>query len=277
MRNRFSTSMILGLAVAVVGALWLAVSPLAGQGQAGIAGGFAAGVERIAGRPNMTGLWQSLNTANWNLQDHSAMAGPFYQLGAAGAVPPGQGVVQGNDIPYLPAAATKKQENYLNRLTLDPEINCYMPGIPRAMYMPHPFQIVQSDQYILMAYSFASSNRIVHMNSTEEPPVDSWMGWSNGRWDGDALVIDVTGLNGQAWFDRAGNFGTENLHIVERLTMAGANHIDYQATIEDPTVYSRPWTIRFPLYRRVEPGAQLLDFKCVEFSEEKLYGHLRKR
>lgn len=277
MRNRFNSSMILGLAVAVVAAVALAVSPLSGQGQGGGLGGFAGGVERIAGRPNMTGLWQALNQANDNLQDHSAMAGQFYQLGAAGAVPPGQGIVDGNDIPYLPAAAAKKRENYLNRLTLDPEINCYMPGIPRAMYMPHPFQIVQSDQYILMAYSFASSNRIIHMNSTDEAPVDSWMGWSNGSWDGDTLVIDVRGLNGQAWFDRAGNFGSENLHIVERLTMVGPNHINYQATIEDPTVYARPWTISFPLYRRVEAGAQLLDFKCVEFSEEKLYGHLRKR
>jgi len=271
MRNRLNTSMSVILAVAVIGALSLAVRPLAGQG------GFAGGVDRIAGKPNMTGLWQSLNTANWNLQDHSAAPGPFYQLGAAGATPPGQGIVDGNEIPYLPAAAAKKRENEVNRLTLDPEINCYMPGIPRAMYMPHPFQIVQSDQYILMAYSFASSNRIIHMDSTEEAPVDSWMGWSNGRWDGDTLVIDVRGLNGMAWFDRAGNFGSENLHIVERLTMNGADHINYEATIEDPTVYSRPWRISFPLYRRIEPGAQLLDFKCVEFSEEKLYGHLRKR
>jgi hypothetical protein len=261
--------MILAVTVGVIGALSLAVSPSAGQG--------AGGVQRIAGKPNMTGLWQALNNANWNLQDHGAAPGSFYQLGAVGAVPPGQGIVDGNEIPYLPAAAVKKRENQINWLTLDPEVKCYMPGIPRAMYMPHPFQIVQSDKYILMAYSFASSNRIVHMDSTEEAPVDSWMGWSNGRWDGDTLVIDVRGLNGQAWFDRAGNFGSENLHIVERISMRDQDHLSYEATIEDPTVFSRPWKISFPLYRRLEQNVQLLDFKCVEFSEEVLYGHLRKR
>ena len=271
MRNRFSRSMILAIAVGVIGAFALAVSPIAGQG------GQAGGVARIAGKPNMTGLWQALTGANWNIQDHGAAPGPFYQLGAIGAIPPSQGIVDGNEIPYLPAAAAKKRENQLNWLTLDPEAKCYMPGIPRAMYMPHPFQIVHSDKYILMAYSYASSNRIVHMDSTEEAPVDSWMGWSNGRWDGDTLVIDVRGLNGQAWFDRAGNFGSENLHIVERLTMNGVNHINYEATIEDPTVYTRPWKISFQLYRRLERNVQLLDFKCVEFSEELLYGHLRKR
>ena len=120
---------------------------------------------------------------------------------------------------------------------MDPEIKCYMPGIPRAMYMPHPFQIVQSDKYILMAYAFASSNRIIHMDNHQEAPVDSWMGWSNGKWEGDTLVIEVKGLNGQAWFDRAGNYGSENLRIVERLSANGPNHINYEATIEDKTVY----------------------------------------
>jgi hypothetical protein len=271
MRNRFRISMIGVALVAVIGVLSLAVSPTAGQAPA------AGAVQRIAGKPNMTGLWQALNDGNWDLQDHSAAPGPFYQLGAAGAMPPGQGIVEGNEIPYLPAALAKKRENQLNRMTMDPEIKCYMPGIPRAMYMPYPFQIVQSDKYILMAYAFASSNRIIHMDNHQEAPVDSWMGWSNGKWEGDTLVIEVKGLNGQAWFDRAGNYGSENLRIVERLSSSGPNHINYEATIEDKTVYSKPWKVSFPLYRRLERNVQLLDFKCVEFSEEMLYGHLRKR
>ena len=271
MRNRFGYSMIVVAAIAVIGVLSLVEMPTSGQAPV------VGEVTRIGEKPNFTGLWQALNRGNDNLEDHSMAHGPFYQLGAAGATPAGQGIVDGGTIPYLPAALEKRNENRLNRMTLDPEIKCYMPGVPRAMYMPHSFQIVQSDRYILMAYEFASSNRIIHMDNHQEAPVDSWMGWSNGSWDGDTLVIDVRGMNGQAWFDRAGNFGSENLHIVERLDQAGPNHINYSATIEDPTVFSRAWTINFPIYRRLEENAQLLDFKCVEFSEEMLYGHLRKQ
>jgi len=218
-----------------------------------------------------------MNSANWDLQDHAASAGPFYQMGAIGAVPPGQTVVDGGDIPYLPAAAAKKRENYINRLTEDPEIKCYLPGIPRATYVPYPFQIVQSPSNILMAYEYASANRVINMGKPTEAPVDSWMGWSNGSWQGDTLVVDVKSLNGKAWLDRAGDYTTDNVHVVERFTMTDADHINYEATIEDNKVFSRPWKISMPLYRRVEKNAQLLEFKCVEFSEELLYGHLRKR
>ena len=251
----------------------------AGQAPAARGAAQAGRIPRNAwdGKPNMNGIWQAMSHANWDLQDHGAAPGPFYQLGAIGAVPPGQGVVDGGEIPYLPAAATKKRENYVNRLTEDPEVKCYLPGIPRATYMPFPFQIVQSTKNILMAYEYASANRVINMEKPTEAPVDSWMGWSNGRWEGDALVVDVKGLNGRAWLDRAGDYTTDNVHVVERFTMTDADHINYEATIEDNKVFSRPWKVSLPLYRRVEKNVQLLEFKCVEFAEELLYGHLRKR
>ena len=151
-----------------------------------------------------------------------------------------------------------------------------MPGIPRATYMPFPFQIVQGQKDILFVYEFASSNRIVHMTTHTEAPVDSWMGWSNGRWDGDALVIDVSGFNDMTWFDRAGNYHSDALKVTERYTPAGEN-LQYEATMEDSNTFTRPWKISLPLYRHIEKNAQLLEFKCVEFSEELLYGDLKKK
>jgi hypothetical protein len=237
----------------------------------------AARPARIAGRPNLNGIWQAIGTAHWNLEDHSASATPFWQLGALYAVPAGQSVIEGGSIPYLPAALKQREENMKGWPKSDPEAKCYMPGIPRATYMPYPFQIVQGQRDILFVYEYASSNRIVHMSNHTEAPVDSWMGWSNGKWDGDTLVIEVNGFNDQTWFDRAGNHHTEALKVTERYTLNGDNHLNYEARIEDPKTFSRPWTIRMPLYRRLEPNVQLLEYKCVEFSEELLYGDLKKK
>jgi hypothetical protein len=247
----------------------------AGQGR----GAAAARPARIAGRPNMNGMWQAINTANWNLEDHSASATAFWQLGAISAIPAGQTVIVDNNgqIPYNPAGLKKRAENQAGWPKSDPEAKCYMPGLPRATYMPFPFQIVQGQKDILFVYEYASSNRIVHMSNHTEAPVDSWMGWSNGKWDGDTLVIEANGFNDQSWFDRAGNHHTEALKVTERYTMQGDNHLMYEARIEDPKTFTRPWTIRMPLYRRIEPNAQLLEFKCVEFSEELLYGDLKKK
>ena len=228
------------------------------------------------GKPNLTGLWQALGTAYWDIRDHSAQPGPFFQLGATGAIPAGQGIVEG-DIPYTPAAAAKQKENLQNRMKLDPEIKCYMPGIPRANYMAFPFQITQSQRDIAFAYEYATSNRVVNMGKFREGAVDTWMGTSNGHWEGDALVVDVSGLNGNSWFDRSGNFQTENTHVVERFTLGDADHINYEATIEDKTIYTRPWKISTVLYRRKEKNAQLNEFKCVEFVEELIYGDLKKK
>jgi hypothetical protein len=229
------------------------------------------------GKPDLNGVWQALNSAHWSLEDHAASQGPATVLGAANSVAPGVGVVEGGTIPYLPAAKQQRDANFTNRLTADPEVKCFFPGVPRATYLPHPFHIVQTDGEILIAYQFAGATRTIFMQDHTEAPVDSWMGWSNGRWDGDTLVVDVTGQNGQTWLDRAGNFASAGVHVVERYTPQGPNHIWYEATIEDPTVYSRPWKIAMPLYRRVEPNARLLEYKCVEFAEGVMYDHLRKR
>jgi hypothetical protein len=229
------------------------------------------------GHPDLNGIWQAIGTAHWDLQDHPARAG-HPALGAIGAMPPGQGVVVGGVIPYQKSALAQRQKNFENRMTEDPEAKCFMPGVPRATYMPYPFQIVQGDQKIMMVYGFAEASRTIHMDKAnpELAPIDSWMGRSHGRWEKDTLVVDAAGFNGEAWFDRAGNFASASLHVVERYTPMGRNAIMYEATIEDPKVFTRPWVIRMPLYRRLEENARVLEFKCVEFSEDLLYGHLRK-
>jgi hypothetical protein len=228
-----------------------------------------------AGRPDLAGIWQALNEANWNLEPHVAAQGAVDTLGAAGAVSPGIGVVDGGTIPYLPAALPQREKNRANRRTEDPEARCFMPGVPRATYLPHPFQIVQSDTDIMIVYQFAGAVRSIAMKKRGDAPVDSWMGWSNGHWEGDTLVVEVTGLNA-TWLDRSGNFATETRRVTERYTPMDADHIRYEATIEDPAVFSKPWTVRMPLYRRLESGARLMDFRCVEFAEELMYGELRK-
>jgi hypothetical protein len=245
--------------------------PVSSQTQTG-------GAPRTAdGKPNLTGIWQVMNTANWDIQAHEARQGPVISLGAAFSVPPGPGVVDGNEIPYQPWAAAKKKENGDNWMARDPEVKCFMPGIPRATYMPYPFQIVQSSNTILMAYEFTSASRIIRMNSKEPSPVPSWMGWSVGRWEGDTLVVDVTDQVEDTWFDRAGNFHSDALHVVERFTPVNANTINYEVTIEDPKVFTRPWKMTMYLYRHLEKNAQLMEYKCVEFAEELMYGHLRKK
>jgi hypothetical protein len=242
------------------------------------AGTAAAQVPRTAdGKPDLSGIWQAVGTAHWDLQDHAPQPSLLYELGAVGAVPGGRGVVEGNEIPYQPWAAEKKQQNFANRLTEDPEVKCYMPGIPRATYLPFPFQIVQTQRDIFMAYEFANADRKINMGEPTEFPYGMWMGWSNGRWEGDTLVVDVTGLNGLSWLDRAGNFTSENAHVVERYTPLGPNHLRYEVTIEDPTVFTRPWRISMPLYRRVDDNAALVEFRCVEFTEKLLYGELEKK
>jgi len=227
------------------------------------------------GKPNFNGIWQSNNEANWNIEAHSADTWRVSVLGAVDATPPGAGIVVDGPIPYLPAAAAKRKENFDNRLKNDPEIKCYLPGVPRAMYQNMPFQIIQGPEFIAIAFQFAGALRTIYMKPTPGP-ADSWMGWSNGKWEGETLVIDTKDFNGLAWFDRVGNFASDKLHVIERITAIDKDHLNYEATIEDPATFSRPWKISFPLYRRIEPNARLLEFKCVEYSEEVIYGHLRK-
>ena len=230
------------------------------------------------GNPNLNGIWQAVGTAHWNLEGHAAEAGPVVNMGALGAIPAGLGVVEGGEIPYQPWALERRLQNKADWLKLDPVVKCYMPGVPRATYMPFPFQVVQTPDHILFAYEFASASRVVYMDRPDfEHPGDAWMGHSRGRWEGETLVIDVTNHVPDTWFDSAGNFHSAALRVEERYTRKGPDHLLYEATIEDPEVYTRPWKISLPLYRRIDANMQLLEFKCVEFVEEMMYGHLRKK
>jgi hypothetical protein len=229
------------------------------------------------GKPDLNGVWQAMNTANWDLQGHEAQAGIVVALGAEGAEPGGQSVVEGGVIPYLPAAAAQKKKNHENRLTEDPEIKCYLPGVPRATYMPYPFQIFQNANAMGMAYEYAGAYRNIFLKNPGPAPIDSWMGQSVGHWEGDTLVVDVTGQDERTWFDRIGDFHSDALHVVERYTLIDRNVMNYEAAIEDTKVFSRPWKINMPLYRHLEKNARLVEFKCVEFVEELLYGPYRKK
>jgi hypothetical protein len=274
-----------GLALGVGAALVMLVCmgmPIAGQDQKGYKAPRLPGTQL----PDLNGVYQAFTTANWDLLTHAAEAGPVPSLAAWFAMPAGLGIVEGNEIPYQPWALKKKQENFAQRLKADRddsavgdnELKCFMPGVPRATYMPYPFQILQgSSKYIMVAYEFANASRVIHMEDLKPSDVDSWMGESRGRWDGDTLVVDVKSFNDLSWFDRAGNFHSEDLHVVERYTATSPYHLMYEATIEDPKVFTRPWKIRFPVYRRIEPGARLLEFKCVEFADELLYGRWRAK
>jgi hypothetical protein len=192
-------------------------------------------------------------------------------------VPASLGVVKGDgQIPYTPEAATKRQDNADHWIDRDPELKCYVPGTPRAMYLPYPFQIVQSTNTIHVDFAFANAARTIHFDAVDEPPANTAMGFSRARWDGDTLVVDTTGLQG-SWLDRAGNFYSESAHVIERFTPITSDAMQYEVTIEDPAVFTRPWTMSMPLYRRLEPHAQLLEYPCVEFVEEFLYGDARKQ
>jgi hypothetical protein len=291
MRSRFTGWMIGGLlvAVAAAGAIVL-VSGTRTAGQT------PRSARTADGKPDLSGIWQANNEAYWDLQAHDARPGmvtqpgvypyeyarvaaaPVLALGAAAGVPGSLGVVQGDgQIPYKPEAATVRQENGEHWIDRDPELKCYLPGIPRAMYMPYPFQIVQGTNKIQMAYTFTNASRVIHLDKAEGPPDDTYMGHSAGRWDGDALVVDVTNFNGKNWFDRAGNFHSDALHLVERFTLMTPDVIRYEVTIEDPKVFARPWRIAMPIYRRMEPNMQLIEYRCIEFVEEFLYGNLRKQ
>lgn len=228
------------------------------------------------GRPDLSGIWQALNTANWNLEDHSAEAVPVAApIGALYAIPPGQSVVRGGTIPYRPEALEQRNQNRAKGPAAAPEAKCYMLGVPRVTYHNMPFQIFQADEGdLLMVYPFAAAHRVIHMTDRSELPVDSWMGKSDGDWDGATLVVTTRWQNGQSWLDRAGNFASSQLTVTERFTLQGRDHIRYEATLDDPQTYTRPWTIEMPLYRVIDPQAQLLEHKCVTFADGVLYEDL---
>ena len=215
-----------------------------------------AQAEAAPEHPDLSGIWQAVNAASWNLEAHNAEDG----------VPAGLSVVVGGTIPYRDDALAQRRQNYENRMADDPVRQCFLPGVPRIMYMPFPFQIIQTPDHLVMTFEFAHAVRIIYTDGSPHPlPNDFWMGDSRGHWEGDTLVIDNTYFNDQTWFDASGNYHSNQLHVVERLTPAGENHILYEATIEDAEVFTRPWTIRMPLYRRMEENLQILDYDCVDF------------
>ena len=224
---------------------------------------------RVLGtQPDLQGIWQVMNTAAWNIQDHGAERYPG--LPARFSVPAGPGVVDGNELPYQPSALAKKQENFRDRATADPEARCYLPGVPRITYMPHPFQIFQFPDRVLILYEYLHATREIPIDGSRHPeiPVEFWMGDSRGRFERDSLVVDVTLFTTETWFDRAGNFHSDALHVVERYTRTSPDLMQYQATIEDPKVFTRPWTMTMPLYRRTDPRAQILEFVCYALARE---------
>ena len=291
MRIGFNGSIVsVAVAAALVGAL-ITASVTQSPGQPANGGR----PPRIDGHPNFSGIWQANNEAYWDIQAHEARPGaitqpgvypyeytrvpaaPVVALGAAGGVPASLGVVDGDgQIPYTPEALAIKRENAEHWIDRDPELKCYLPGVPRAMYMPYPFEITQSTNKVHVAYAFAATARTIHLDEIDPPPAETWMGHSVGRWEGDTLVVTVTDFNDKTWFDRAGNFHSEALRLIERFTPMTSDVIRYEVTVEDPKVFTRPWKMSMPLYRRMEPNMQLLEYRCAEFVEEFMYGHVRR-
>jgi hypothetical protein len=243
------------------------------------------------GKPDFNGVWQAIGSAHYDIERHMARhammlrdgprgplpAVPVLALGAVGAVPGGMGIVEGGRIPYKAEAAKLREENRAKWIERDPEIKCYLPGVPRATYMPFPLQIVQNSKQFFIAYEYAGAVRDILFADPGPPETDSWMGQSVGKWEGDSLVVTVVGFNDQTWFDRSGTHHSAQLRVVERYTYQTPNHVHYEATITDPEVFTGPWKISLPLYRRMEKDARLMDFKCVEFVEELMYGEFRRK
>jgi hypothetical protein len=230
----------------------------------------------IGGHPNLNGIWQALNGAYWNLEAHSAQSlDDFWGLGAIAAIPAGKSVIKGDGtIPYLPAALKQRDQNRATWPASDPEARCFMLGVPRVTYHNMPFQIFQGTGDLLMVYPFDATNRVINMTDHSEPPVDTWMGKSDGTWEGNVLVVTTTGQNEKSQFDRAGNFHSNQLKVTERFTLLDSTHIRYEATLEDPKTFSKPWTIEMPLYRLIDDNAQVLEHKCVPFADKLLYSDL---
>jgi hypothetical protein len=247
-------------------------------------------IPRVGGHPNFSGVWSVMNSANWDVEPHAARAGlelragpvvpvpakAIVALGAVGSVPAGMGVVEGGTIPYSPEALATRQENRAHYLERDPEIKCDLPGVPRANYMSLPFQVLQSEKTFLISYEYDGAARNVLFKDPGPAPVPSWMGQSVGKWEGDTLVVTVTDQNGETWFDRAGNFHSDAMKVVERWKLANPDTIRYEAEITDPSTFTRPWKMSMNIYRHLDEDARLQQFKCVEFVEELMYGDLRK-
>lgn len=209
-------------------------------------------IPRLAnGKPDFSGIWQTTSAADYDLEPHSNRKD----------APPSAGIVEGGVIPYLPQALEQKKKNFAERNAEDPSLKGWTLGVPRGVYYPEPFQIFQRAADLKIIHQFGHSVRTIHTNNTDHPedPNDWWLGDSRAKWDGDTLVVDVKDFNDKTWLDRAGNFHSDALHVVERWKLLDANTIEYKATIEDTKVFSKPWNISVILYRHREKNFQLIE------------------
>jgi hypothetical protein len=292
-RNHVKKGSLLAILAGAIGLVALfavlpnMLRPADGQAQ-------GAAIPRLQGTqfPSISGVWQALNEANWDLEPHAMKIAwtthpgvpsggpvpnaPVLAWGATAAVPGSLGVVVGGEIPYKPEALERKKDNHAHAIERDPEVKCLLPGVPRATYLPYPFQVTQSHTKVMIQYGFSNAGRTIHLDEVDDPGIESWMGHSVGKWEGDTLVVTVTNLNGDTWFDRAGNHHSAEMKVTERYTPTSPHHITYEATIDDPATFTKPWTIRMPLYKRIEEFATVFELRCVEMVEELVYGHLRK-
>jgi hypothetical protein len=216
------------------------------------------------GKPDFSGIWQTTSAAEYDLEPHTARWD----------APPGPGVVEGGRIPYLPEALEKRKRNFEARHKDDPRLKCWTLGTPRGIYYPEPFQILQRESDVTIVFQFGHSVRTIHTNGTLHPKEENqefWLGDSRGHWEGDTLVVDVRDFTEETWLDRSGNFHSTALHVVERWKFLDANTIEYRATLEDPNVFSEPWTLSVILHRHREKNFQLIENYCYTIPYEKYY------
>ncbi|MBO9669334.1 MAG: hypothetical protein J7485_02335 [Sphingobium sp.] len=225
----------------------------------------ADGIPRLTnGRPDFSGIWQTLSEADYDLEPHAGRRD----------APPSPGVVEGGELPYKPEARAQKEQNFAARTTDDPRLHCYILGVPRSVYYPAPFQIFERERDLTLVHQFGHQVRTIHTNGTLHPTEtdqEFWLGDSRGHWEGDTLVVDVTDFNDVTWLDRAGNYHSPDLHVIEKWRFVDANTISYTATVEDPQVYTKPWTINVLLNRRREKNFELIEDYCFTLRYEKFY------
>jgi hypothetical protein len=241
--------------------LLVAVGPQAVHGQKPK----ADGVPRLAnGKPDFSGIWQTLSEADYDLQPHAGRRD----------APPSPGVVEGGTLPYKPEALAQKERNFAARASDDPRLHCYILGVPRNVYYPAPFQIFERERDLTLVHQFGHQVRTIHTNGTlhpKETDQEFWLGDSRGHWEGDTLVVDVADFNERTWLDRAGNYHSPDMHVTERWRFVDPNTISYTATVEDPQVYTKPWTINVLLNRRREKNFELIEDYCFTLRYEKFY------
>lgn len=216
------------------------------------------------GTPDLQGIWTAWNTAQYGLEAHSGATG--IRPGKSFVVEPANGM-----IPYVPVARSQQQDNLLHRFERDSVYtSCYMTGVPRFVTSGFPFQIFQTERYIMLASEYAHMLRYVYMDRDEHiyEGLDFWNGDSIGRWEGNTLVVDTVNFNDETWLDASGNHHSTQLHVIEKFTRTSEDHMRYVAIVEDPGVLTQPFTIEMELHRDSDPYAQLLEYECHAYFED---------